>query len=129
VFISCHSADVPWVARLKAALRRRGISVWLDRDEIRPGDLFVDALERRINQSGAVALVVSAESMRSGRVREEYARAMTLSAGGSMRLIPILLHDAPLPGFLASRRGGDWMCGSRVAGEAESVSPTNGPRV
>jgi hypothetical protein len=108
LFISYHSSDARWAARLKASLQRHNITVWLDQDEIRPGDLFADALERGIAQSRALAFVVSPEAMRSGWVREEYYRALSLSAGGAMRLIPLLLRDAPLEGFIGSRQHVDF---------------------
>ena len=71
VFVSHSSQDKPWVHGLVAGLERYGLSVWLDENEIRPGDLFVNALERGLEQSGSVALVVSPESMGTGWVEEE----------------------------------------------------------
>ncbi|MCH8242757.1 MAG: toll/interleukin-1 receptor domain-containing protein [Planctomycetes bacterium] len=44
VFLSHNSIDKPWVVRLKDALFACGLQVWLDHDEIRPGDLFVNSL-------------------------------------------------------------------------------------
>src|SRR5689334_903451 len=99
VFLSHNSVDKPWVAKLKATLEANGIRVWLDKDEIRPGDLFVDALERGIEESDCVALVVSPEAMKSGWVKEEYSRAMGLAVAGKLRLIPLILRNADLPGF------------------------------
>ena len=105
VFVSHSSHDKPWVLRLVADLERYGVSVWLDETEIRPGDLFVNALERGLEQSRAMALVVSPESMGSGWVKEEYNRALALAQRKAHRLqlIPILLRTAELPGFLATR--------------------------
>src|SRR5260370_6037270 len=71
VFLSYTAADEPWVKRLKAALVSRGLRVWLACDEILPGDPFPSAIERAIAASGAVALVVSPESIASGWVGEE----------------------------------------------------------
>src|SRR5262245_31384673 len=105
VFLSHSSIDKPWVVQLKDDLQRYGVSVWLDQDEIRPGDLFVTALEAGLEQSLAVALIVSPEAIASGWVEEEYNRAMVLSHHHQkpLRLIPVLLRDAPIPGFLQSR--------------------------
>jgi hypothetical protein len=80
--------------------------VWLDNDEIRPGELVVAALERGLRESRAVALVVSPEALHSGWVQEEYSRAIALSVQGELNLIPLLLRDAELPGFLANRSWG-----------------------
>jgi hypothetical protein len=110
VFLSHSSVDDEWAARLKAALTAKGLTVWLDLDEIRPGDVFVQALERGLESSGAVAIIVSPESMASGWVSEEYSRALSMakSRGSSLPLIPILLQDAELPGFLANRSWADF---------------------
>jgi hypothetical protein len=105
VFLSHHSGDKPWVIALKAALVERGVKVWLDQDEIRPGDLFIDALEHGIQVSRCVAVVVSPESLKSAWVKEEYQRALVLSNSlrRELRIIPCVLRNAELPGFLASR--------------------------
>ena len=110
VFLSHNSVDKPWAIQLKRSLEGRGLRVWLDRDEIRPGDLFVGALESGIQQSKAVVLVVSPESARSGWVREEYSRAIDLAQGSDspLQLIPAILRDAELPGFLKSRNWVDF---------------------
>jgi hypothetical protein len=71
--------DKPWVIRLKKALEEHGLKVWLDQDEIRPGTPFVDALEKGLDESRSVVLVVSPEAMESGWVREEYYRALSLT--------------------------------------------------
>jgi tetratricopeptide (TPR) repeat protein len=110
VFLSHSSVDKPWVIQLKDALQRYGVSVWLDQDEIRPGDLFVNALEEGLEQSRAVALIISPEAIASGWVKEEYARAVSLAQNkqSPLRLIPVLLRDATVPGFLQSRHPVDF---------------------
>jgi hypothetical protein len=90
------------------ALQHRGVRVWLDKDEIRPGDRFVWALEHGLETSRAVALVVTAESLNSGWVADEYSRAVALSNEGRLQLIPIVLRDAKLPGFLSNRQHVDF---------------------
>src|SRR5438132_10045294 len=93
VFLSHSSVDKLWVIQLKDDLHRYGVSVWLDRDEIRPGDLFVKALEEGLDQSPAVALIGSPEAIASGWVEEAYAHTLALSRSKqrSLRLIPVLL--------------------------------------
>lgn len=110
VFLSHHSGDKPWVVALKAALVDRGVKVWLDRDEIRPGDLFVDVLEQGIQASRSVAVIVSPDSLKSAWVKEEYQRALVLSASSrpELRIIPCLLRNATLPGFLTTRQWVDF---------------------
>ena len=110
VFLSHHSGDKPWVIALKAALVGRGVRVWLDQDEIRPGDLFIDALEQGVLVSRSVAVIVSPESLKSAWVEEEYQRALALSTSSrpELRIIPCLLRNAILPGFLGNRHWVDF---------------------
>jgi hypothetical protein len=106
VFISYHSGDSDWVRRLAAALRERSIRVWLDQDEIRPGDAFPQVLERALETVACVLFVVSTGAMRSRWVREEYHRALVRanSTSGDLRLIAVLIDDAERPpGFMGSR--------------------------
>lgn len=104
MFLSYKSEDFPWVKRLKDNLQQRGVRVWLDKDEIRPGDLFAQALENGLETSRAVGLVVTPNSLESGWVREEYYRAISLTKEAGLQLIPLLLREATLPGFLAGRQ-------------------------
>jgi tetratricopeptide (TPR) repeat protein len=110
VFVSHSSEDKPWVLRLVTDLARYGVSVWLDENEIRPGTHIVDALERGIDASGAMVLVVSPEAMTSGWVKEEYSRAMALAQrkGRELPIIAAVLHTAEQPGFLENRRHVDF---------------------
>jgi hypothetical protein len=110
VFLSYSSTDEAWVRRLAEDLKRYGVSVWLNKDEIRPGDLFAETLEQGLTQSRAVALVVSPASMASGWVKQEYYRALSLTQDKDdpSRLIPVLRDSAELPGFLSDRRWVDF---------------------
>ena len=110
VFISYHSADKPWVEKLKAELLGRGVKVWVDFDQVLPGDRFAEALERGIQASRCVALVVSSGSLQSEWVKEEYYRALGLAntPGRQARLIPVLIESVSVPGFLSSRSWADF---------------------
>ncbi len=108
VFLSYKSEDHAWVDRLKNALQQRGVRVWVDKDQIRPGDRFVWALENGLETSKSVALIVTPESLTSGWVADEYSRAVALSNEGRLQLIPVVLRDAKLPGFLSNRQHVDF---------------------
>lgn len=104
IFISYKSEDEDCAQRVKRSLQQRGVIVWLDKDEIRPGDRFITALESGLESSRSVALLATPSSLASGWVVDEYHRALTLSQAGQLRLIPVLVRDATLPGFLSSRQ-------------------------
>lgn len=105
VFLSHNSIDKPWVVQLKDDLIRYGLSVWLDKDEIRPGDLFAEALEEGLESCKAIALIISPEAIDSGWVKEEYYRALSLTKDKQhpLQFIPVILRDAEVPGFVKSR--------------------------
>src|SRR5688572_25031863 len=103
VFLSHNSKDKPWVINLKSSLETLDIKVWLDKDEIRPGDLFAKALEQGIEESKAVAVIISQEEMNSGWVEAEFYRALSLATNNQLQLIPVLYKKAQIPGFLRDR--------------------------
>lgn len=49
VFLSHNSKDKPAVKTLGTTLKQRGLSVWLDEWELRPGLTWQDALENIIS--------------------------------------------------------------------------------
>jgi hypothetical protein len=110
VFLSHHSSDKPWVIKLKDELEARGLRVWLDKDQIRPGDLFAKSIEQGLQSSRTIVFVVTANSMKSKWVEEEYYRALNLSKSKRQpaQLIPVIYQMASLPGFLASRNWVDF---------------------
>ena len=48
VFLSHNGKDKPAVKSLGAALKQRGLSVWLDEWELRPGRVWQDGMEEAI---------------------------------------------------------------------------------
>ncbi|HVR08509.1 MAG TPA: TIR domain-containing protein, partial [Thermoanaerobaculia bacterium] len=121
VFISHSSVDAEWARRLKNALAERGLRAWLDRDEIRPGDLFIKDLEGGLSESAAALILVSPESMQSRWVEEEYVRALAQGRHREFRVIPCLLRSAELPGFLEGRQHVDFRDDSKFTEALESL--------
>ncbi|MCE2946715.1 MAG: toll/interleukin-1 receptor domain-containing protein [Betaproteobacteria bacterium] len=106
-FISYSHADDDDAQALLRDLKARDIAVWIDAEQIEPGDLFVTVLEAGMKASRNVLLLVSPRSQASAWVTEEYANALNLINGRrdtiQRRLIPVLLGGAAPDGFLASR--------------------------
>src|ERR1700682_4529288 len=97
VFLSYKREDEAWTKQLALDLESRGVRVWRDQEEIRPGDEYPDALENGLRSSKALALVVTPESLKASWVRWEYERAISLAAGDPLRVIPLLLREATIP--------------------------------
>ncbi len=110
VFLCHNSVDKTWTLKLKDSLLRYGVSVWSDKDRIRPGDLFAEALEQAMGICRAVALIVSPDSLVIDWIRQEFHRALVLAEDKRvhLQLIPIIPPDAALPGFLAGRNWVDF---------------------
>ena len=104
VFLSYHSADAEWVGTLKGVLESRGIRVWIDSEQIRPGDLFPHALSRAISSVRSVVLVLSPGSLASAWVEEEF----NLALAERRHIIGALIDDIEPPGFLRGRTWSDF---------------------
>jgi hypothetical protein len=113
-FLSYHSGDAEWVATLKSALEAKGIGVWIDSEQLRPGNLFPGALASAIGSIECVVLVLSRGSTASAWVEEEY----SLALAHRRQVVPVLLDDVEPPGFLAGRT---WVDFRDPAGFAASV--------
>jgi TIR domain len=106
VFLSHNSQDKPAVRALAAALRERGLIVWLDEEELRPGLNWQDLLEGGIRHSASIAVLVGADGLGPWE-NEEMQAALRLAVEDGRPVIPVLLPDAPkrpeLPLFLRNR--------------------------
>lgn len=99
VFLSYHSGDGEWVGRLKERLVTHGVRVWLDSEQIRPGDRYPGALAAAIDNVGCVVVVLSPGSVASPWVEEEF----NLALAKRRRVIAALIDHAEPPGFLQGR--------------------------
>jgi hypothetical protein len=116
VFISYGHADSDIALRIRTALTKKGVDrVWIDVEQILPGDVFVKKIEDGLERSSAVAILISPASLASGWVEEEYTRAISLTKRlrNSVRVIPVVIKAASVPGFLASRSWVDFQDESR----------------
>jgi len=135
-FLSYHSGDAEWVVTLKAALESRGVRVWIDSEQLRPGNLFPGALAGAIQSINCVVLVLSRGSIASAWVEEEYSLALT----HRRQVVPVLIDDVEPPGFIAGRTWVDFrdpaqfaqradelvfgITGQRLAGVASAPAPS-----
>lgn len=93
VFLSHASEDKPTVAiPLAQSLQDRGVSVWLDKAELRIGDSLRRRIDRGIRSSRFAAVVLSEAYFAKGWPQYELDGIVTLSVGGEQNLLPIW-HD------------------------------------
>jgi hypothetical protein len=91
LFLSHNHAQKPWVRELVKFLRGLGFSVFFDEDSIAPGQDFLLAIERAVESSRAVVLVISRAALKSRWVTFEAALRLHEDPIGDTRLlIPML---------------------------------------
>jgi len=106
VFLSYHWRDHAQVEALAQRLRKRGVTVFLDRWYLTPGQSWPKALESAIAQCKAGAVCIGRGEMGPWQQREQYlALERQVAAerrGQSFPVIPVLLPGAEPPlGFLS----------------------------
>ena len=97
-FISYSRTDASVAAKLKADLRKEGISAWVDVEDIPAGAAWDDTIAKEIEDCTHLLLLVSRASVESSNVSDEvgYARDKRRP------VLPLLLDNAPIP-FRAHR--------------------------
>ncbi len=105
IFISYSRGDHVFANRLKDALERKGIAVWIDTKEILPGDSIIQEIRKGIDGAHYVCALISENSVRSEWVQNELDTAMSVQLEQrKVKVLPILLNrNVDLPGFLRGR--------------------------
>jgi hypothetical protein len=117
VFLCHNSNDKPAVRQIARRLRRLGIRTWFDEDDMLPGRLWQEQLERVIKNIPAAAVFVGPSNI--GPWQDPEVRALLVEfVRRRCPVIPVLLPGAApleLPLFL---QGFGWvdLCGGGTAG-------------
>src|SRR4051812_5127586 len=137
VFLSHNSQDKPAVEDVAARLRSRGLTVWLDKHELRPGLPWQEGLEAGILASRSVAVFIGAGGLGAWE-GPEMRVFLDRSRRESIPVMPVLLPGCPnspqLPLFLQAftwvdlRKGVDDAGLAKLAWGITGVS-SNSPRV
>lgn len=119
LFVSYASADRETAWPIVERVEELGVEVWIDRDDLRPGQAWAGAIVRAIKSVAKVCLMCSAESFRSDHVRRE----IYLADKYKKALVPVRLDGAEMPEdfeyFLIDRQ---WLDAARLTGpEGEAV--------
>jgi hypothetical protein len=101
VFISHRLVDTTEAARLAADLRRLGHQVWLDADEVRPGDSIVQKIDEGLANADYLVLCYSSAGVASPWTSREWMSTLSRQLNGvGVRLIPIRLTGGQAPAIL-----------------------------
>lgn len=109
IFLSHTHSDKPFVRRLASDLRRAGVRIWLDEAELKIGDSLIEKIREGIDEMEYVGAVLSPSSVKSAWVQRELDVAMNQEIQGKrVKVLPILLKDCDLPGFLVGKLYADF---------------------
>lgn len=104
IFLSHNHKDKPFVRQLANDLATKGIKVWIDEAEIKIGDSLIRKISSGIYEMDFLGVVLSPDSVQSRWVQEELEQALHIQISEAyVKVLPILLHDCKLPGFLLDK--------------------------
>lgn len=106
------------VKRLAEDLRALDLQVWLDDDEIRPGDSIVGRMNEGLEGAGYLVLCYSKESIDSPWASREWMSALARQLNDSgIKIIPVRFPSSAPPAILADIKyadfSADWEAGLR----------------
>jgi WD40 repeat protein len=119
VFLSHSSKDKAVVRDIAKRLQADGLSVWLDEQQIKPGDSIPAKVETGLEYSRVLVLCMSANAFGSDWAQLESGTFRFRDPlNKERRFIPLRLDDAPIKGSLAQFLYIDW----RPAGREQAYS-------
>jgi predicted nucleotide-binding protein len=103
VFISHSARDAGWARSFAEALKRRGVTVWLDGLEDRPGESAVDALEAGLRSSDVLVALLDSESQSRANLFFELGAAIGMGKR-VLAIVPKGVDPGVLPLSVRRRR-------------------------
>ncbi len=91
VFISYSGADEKWADRLRSALAKYEVDVWDPASQIAPGENWGLKYGKALENSDAVVVLLSPDSVKSDWVRHEIQYALS-SPQFRDRLVPVVVR-------------------------------------
>lgn len=109
VFI-CHShEDKRFARKLAIALAGSGFRIWIDEAEIRVGESLIEKIEAGITDATHLVAIMSNASVASRWCREELRMALARQIKGKdVTVLPVIVEDCELPGFLQEKKYADF---------------------
>ena len=109
IFLSHSHPDKDFVRQLATALEESGVRVWVDEAEIEVGDSLFEKIEVAIDEMDYLGVVLSPASVQSEWVKREVRQALGEEIHNKrVKVLPILLANCIVPGFLRERKYADF---------------------
>lgn len=97
IFLTYASEDRTTAESITFSLRERGYTVFLDRDDLPPGESFNKQIERAINNCGILVFLISPDSVADGRYTlTELSFARHKWPSPDNRVLPVMVRKTPL---------------------------------
>jgi multidrug efflux pump subunit AcrA (membrane-fusion protein) len=114
VFLSHSHSDKEFARKLAADLRANGHSVWIDEAEINIGDSLIEKIREGLDAVDYVCAILSKSSIDSLWVQKELDIASNREIDEKrVVVLPLVITDVELPGFLKGKFYGDFRDQSR----------------
>ena len=114
VFLSHSAKDKAVVREVAARLKKDGLRVWWDEEQIKPGDSIPAKIEDGLEQSRVLVLCMSANAFGSDWAQLEAGTFRFRDPlNQERRFIPLRLDDAPIKGSLAQFLYINWLPANR----------------
>ena len=97
LFISYAYEDAEFAYRLATDLQKRGWKIWIAPESIRPGEKWIQAIDRGLSESGKFLLVLTPMAVNSPWVRQETEAAIRMEVEGSVEFFPLEVQECKPP--------------------------------
>jgi hypothetical protein len=122
VFISHAAEDSEEARKIAYALRARGLSTWMDVENIQPGQEWADEIEKVIRTSRVIVPIIGSSTKPRGRISREWSSILEHAwENPDLPILPVILDDVDPPNFLRDRR---YIKSGRSGAELEYAADT-----
>lgn len=105
VFMSHSSCDKSMVATVALDLKERGISSWIDKFDILPGESIASKTEEGLEKCDLVLLFLSKAAIESNWIKTELESTLWDEINSAeVKIIPIKLEECEIPKLLRPRK-------------------------
>ena len=109
VFLAHNSQDKPEVKAIASQLKRRGLKVWIDDEQILPGRPFQDVIQQALQNVKSAAIFIGTEGLGKWQILELRSLISRL-VEADIPIIPVLLPGVEgIPDNLLFLRELNWV--------------------
>lgn len=128
LFLSHSHSDKPFARKLAADMRHRGYVVWIDEAEIKVGDSLIQKIREGLDEVDYIAAILSEASLGSEWVQKELDIASNREIDEKrVVVLPLLVEDVELPGFLKGKYYCDFRQEENYETELDKLADAMGP--